>query len=354
MLRNRRGAFGPAWEHLAMAHIAEGDSIEAAEAVANLRATGASRDPITVQIRALVEAAFACRFSTVDQCRGVIRSQLHDAEAAGGTTLDAGARYLPYYDAQVGAIELARQLAGDPQFARSAMLAQVFADIGLGRVDSARAILKWIEDRFGDSGLSLFSDELDAVLVAFDPDSARLADWPALEASLADRAALSTTPHDERVRAAWMLTIVSYRLGKSTGIAVARPVLEHEPASGALHRLAAAVQAAAAGDLTGALRTSEPLTELEAQANDPDPYFRTVLHLLRAEWYEREHSEAGQRRELFWYQNSDLYSYPVGGPQLAEVDWAAVDDGAAGCDALDDGVTDGRGAAGGALAWPAA
>src|SRR5438034_8290776 len=62
VLSERRGDFGPAWEHLAMAWIADGDSGEAEQALARLRATGPSRDAITAQIRALVEVAFACRF----------------------------------------------------------------------------------------------------------------------------------------------------------------------------------------------------------------------------------------------------------------------------------------------------
>lgn len=322
VIRNGRVDFGPAWEHLAWAAITEGDSTQAASALDRLRATGPVRDPIAVQIRALTEAAFACRFFDAHQCRRVILGQLQGVGAAGGTTIDAGARWLPYFDAQVGAIELGQLLVGQPELARSALIAQAFGALGLGRIDSARAVIRRTADQFGESGLNLFADELDAVLAAFDTDSARLAAWPGLAASLAERAALSTTPTDERVRAAWMLEIAAYQLGRPEGAAVAHRVLDGEPHSNTLDRLATAIQAARRNDVNAALSLSEPLTELEADGAEPDPFFRTVLHLLRAEWYQRAAVTEGVRRELIWYQNSDVYRYPVDDPQLAEVDWA--------------------------------
>jgi hypothetical protein len=322
VVRNGRIDFGPAWEHLAWAAIAESDSAQAESAIDSLRAIGPVRDPSTVQIRALIEAAFACRFFDADRCRRVLIGQLKGAEAAGVATIDAGARWLPYFDAQAGAIELGRILAGRPQLARSALIAQAFGTFGLGHVDSARALLRRTAERFGDSSLDLFVDELDAVLAAFDPDSARLAGYPAVAASLAERAALPTTPTDERIRAAWMLDVASYQLGRPEDATVARQVLGGEPRSTTLDRLATAIQAARHHDMNTALSLSEPLTELEADGSEPDPFFRTVLHLFRAEWYQRMAETEGARRELVWYQNSDVFRYPVDRPQLAEVDWA--------------------------------
>lgn len=322
VLRERRGDFAPAWEHLAMVSIADGDSVAADEAMVQLRATGPSRAAVTVQIRALVEVAFACRFSGSGQCRSVIQAEMRGAEAAGGTTIDAGARWLPYFDGQAGAITLGRILQSRAQLTRSALLAQAFGALGLGRVDSARAALRRATDRFGEPGLALFDDELEAMLLVFDPDSARLAGWSRVQASLAERASLPTTPLDERHRAAWMLAIASYRLGASGEASRAPRPRDGQPLPWALERLVSAVEAASRGDPREALTLSQPLIEIEAQASDPDPFFRTVLHLLRADWYERAGSREGERRELVWYQNSDVYRYPVNRPQLAEVDWA--------------------------------
>jgi len=320
VLRERRD-FAPAWEHLAMASIADGDSVAADDAMVQLRATGPSRDAVTAQIRALVEVAFACRFRGSERCRAVIVAQMREAEAAGGTTIDAGARWLPYFDGQAGAIELGRMLQRRAPLARSALLAQAFGALGLGRVDSARAALRRATARFGEPSIALFADELDAALVAFDPDSAGLAGWSRVQASLADRASLPTTPPHERQRAAWMLSIASHRLG-APGEAARAQRLSGTPLPWALERLRSAADVASRGDPRQALSLTQPLIEIEAQASDPDPFFRTVLHLLRAEWYQRLGSREGARRELLWYQNSDVYRYPVDRPQLAEVDWA--------------------------------
>ena len=63
------------------------------------------------------------------------------------------------------------------------------------------------------------------------------------------------------------------------------------------------------------------LTGIPAQLTD-DPFFRTVLHFRRADWYERTGRPLSASSELRWHENSDLYGYPTADPQPAEVDWA--------------------------------
>jgi hypothetical protein len=51
--------------------------------------------------------------------------------------------------------------------------------------------------------------------------------------------------------------------------------------------------------------------------------FRTVLHMLRAEWSEAAgQSRAATAQELLWYQNNDASGLPTGDPQVGDVDWA--------------------------------
>jgi len=78
---------------------------------------------------------------------------------------------------------------------------------------------------------------------------------------------------------------------------------------------------AARGAYGSALATTDGLVGLAAPETD-DPFFRTVLHLSRAGWYERVGQLGNAQAELMWHENSDLFGYPTGDPQPAEVDWA--------------------------------
>ena len=63
------------------------------------------------------------------------------------------------------------------------------------------------------------------------------------------------------------------------------------------------------------------MIDLPLKSTD-NPFFRTVLHLLRARWYERTGQTTRAESELMWVENSDVIGYPKGDPQPAEVDWA--------------------------------
>jgi hypothetical protein len=70
---------------------------------------------------------------------------------------------------------------------------------------------------------------------------------------------------------------------------------------------------------------TDSLTPLQADSlGDPesfDPFFRTVLHLLRADWYERRQDRDAEVRELQWQENNDVIGRPDGPPQVGDVDW---------------------------------
>ena len=82
-----------------------------------------------------------------------------------------------------------------------------------------------------------------------------------------------------------------------------------------------AVSLARRGARARALEVTEALTDLPVRDID-DPFFRAVLHALRAQWYERAGQPARASRELLWAENTDVMGYPTGSSQAAEVDWA--------------------------------
>jgi hypothetical protein len=75
------------------------------------------------------------------------------------------------------------------------------------------------------------------------------------------------------------------------------------------------------GNLGLALRSSERLRLVRAE-HVVDPFYRTVLHLLRAQWLVEGGQWQSADRELLWYQNSDQATLPHFEPQAMEVDWA--------------------------------
>jgi hypothetical protein len=89
----------------------------------------------------------------------------------------------------------------------------------------------------------------------------------------------------------------------------------------AIGALLAANALAGRGAYDSALATTDSLTGIPARRTD-DPFFRAILHLLRADWYARSGPPLRARGDLLWHENSDVYGYPTGDPQPAEVDWA--------------------------------
>jgi hypothetical protein len=82
--------------------------------------------------------------------------------------------------------------------------------------------------------------------------------------------------------------------------------------------------AAARGQPDAALRRSVPLLALDSAGQTGDPYFRALLHLLRAQWHADIGDTAAAVRDLRWHENNDLRTvgYPAAGPEPAEIDWA--------------------------------
>jgi hypothetical protein len=179
-----------------------------------------------------------------------------------------------------------------------------------------------IDARFADPTLTTFGREIEATLLLFDVDSQQAAQrWPETERALFDRATRLATPARARRGAAWLLTLGAGRFGRAGNAQRYADLLRDEPPPRPLGTLLEAQALATTGRVSQALAKTEPLREYLA-AQVPDPLFRSVLHLLRADWYERERQPANAASELLWYENSDLVGLPTGDPQAAEGDWA--------------------------------
>lgn len=127
-------------------------------------------------------------------------------------------------------------------------------------------------------------------------------------------------------RARWTLALDAMRRG-DTAVADEWIAALHEPAAaggdaGLLERLALAIRRGG-GDPAGALAASEALLAWDSPAPGHDVFYRSLLHLSRARWFEEIGRTDDAAREILWYQNSDTYRLPVMEAQKMEVDAVA-------------------------------
>ncbi len=232
------------------------------------------------------------------------------------------------FDAPWGAIEFGRRFAAlrdQPELARSGLIAQVSAYVALGLADSARAAAR--ELRGGGPELNVFAPELDGALLLVDAHCAEGdARWAELSRALAEHARSRASTDATRRRAAWMLLLLAPHCGAHADSAPYVRMVTGESGRRPLDGVLAADALARAGHVDLALAATDPLTTLQADSlGDPvdaDPFFRSVLHLLRAGWHERRHDVAGAVAELDWYENNDVWDRPGGPPQVGDMDWA--------------------------------
>jgi hypothetical protein len=302
-----RPEYAPTWEHLLWARIAEGDSVGSTEAMTALMETGAATDPVSAELRALLQLGFMWRFAAPDVAAAATQEVLNDPAVAASQSLGAGPRLLPTFDAPSGAVMMGEILASSsrPDLARSGALAKLLGEIALGRPTAARGTARRYIDLDRDPGAELFVAELFAMLARFDDPSAAVT----VGRGLAELAAPGVGTDRTRRRATWLLRLTTP--GSS------RDVLLGEPFDHILR----------ADSLARAGRFSEALAVTDSLAADPyvgtfDPFLRSAIHLLRAEWYEATGNLVAARGELRWHENTDLLGHPTGAPQAAEVDWA--------------------------------
>ena len=320
--------FAPAWEHLAWIATAEGDAPAARQALDSLKQLGGGSDPFSASVRALLEVGYHWRFDPPAAAERYADALLHSPAVTGFAGLAAGARYQLTFDAPAGAVWLGGRFEhfGRPDLVVPGLLAQVYGYQALGRPDSARAAAVRLRGLTSEPDVELFLAQLPVALALADstaPAAVRRG-WPMVERELELLAGTGNHDAFARRRAAWLLALLARRAGDSLGARRFRAVLDAEAGPRPFATLVDADADAALGRPARALARTEPLIALDSAWQAGDPFFRAMLHLLRAQWHADQGSTALAIRDLRWYENNDLRTtgLPAAAPEAAELDWA--------------------------------
>lgn len=310
---------------LALASIAEGDTGLAGASIQRVSTVGPALGLAGAQ-RALAALAFAFRFtpdgpSTWEQVRV-------DPGIRAIPELPAGPRLLVGLGTPAGAVALGRafeQGERERPLQRSGLIAQMFGNVALGRLEDARAAGARLAAHSPGVAQSAFALTLEAAAVLLDPDAAG-AEVRRVIGDL-DRLAASAQPPPLRREAAWLLTLGALRLGQSHAAARHAAILTSEAPPARRRSFAAALQLAHSGLVDSALAVTAPLAEQLAlwdtwERTDRSPVLRAAVRLHRGRWLAQLGSPEAARQEYRWHQHFHLPEYPVDPPLAAEGDWA--------------------------------
>jgi hypothetical protein len=318
-----RPEFGPGWEQLAWALIADGEEDKARAALARLQSLPEPEDAYSRAYGKLIGIGYDYRFEGEDAGGGSAAAALGDAEIRSIPEVRSAARLMPSFDAPAGAVHFGEGLV-QLGLVVPGRMAQMFGHFQMGRVGDARGAARAVRRASDIEGFALFSSQLDAFLLMFDSAGAdRSRD--SVVSELRQHAAPGPGPPMQRQRALWTLALLDRRMGAG-GVADS---LAAEVASGPgpqpMAVLLEADRLAHAGDADSAWRVAEDLRRWEGARHVPNtvgPFFRSVLHLLRAEWHEELGNLRAARNELRWHEGWDQTALPIGAPHVEEVDWA--------------------------------
>lgn len=321
-----RPDFAPGWEHLAWLRIAEGDSAGASNALDSLELTGNGVDPTSVGLRFLLKAAYAYRFLGSGTGDAIVTGALQRPDVAAFASLAMAPRLMLTFDAPEASIGMGRIFARRAAVAevRAGLLAQVFGHLVSGRPDSAMRYARVLQSRVPGTESDLFTAQLAGTLALVELDSSPAQNQRAVEArQLLRQFTLSGAEGDDaRRRAAWLVILLAERTGAGDHVALSRLVLGQggSPATRYYLTLIQADQLARRGLLDRALA----LTDWKGDdlVRLPDPFFSTVTHFLRAEWFARQGNTRGAISTLLWHEANDFGTYPLGDPLPPEVDLA--------------------------------
>jgi hypothetical protein len=319
--------FAPAWEHLAWIATAEGDSALAHQSLDSLgRISG--QDPFEAEIRVLLDVCYRWRFSRPDDVERYTKALLADPGILQIPDLGAGARYMMSCDAPRGSIWIgeAFQHLGRADLEAAGLSAEVYGYLALGHPDSAFAAVARLRSRATGPDAALWFAELPgALLLADSADPATVArSWPevsrALERFTDPGAGSPALAH----RAAWLLALLARRAGDTAAARRFARRLDAEPGPRPFATLVDLDAEAARGRPATALARSVPLLALDSAGQSGDPFFRAILHLMRAQWHADVGDSAAAVRDLRWHENNDLrtVTFPAAGPESAEIDWS--------------------------------
>ena len=189
-----RHDFGPAWEHLAWARIAEHDSAGAAEALAALDARGSNQDRYSAGLRLLLKVAFAWRFFPEPVAADITRRAPADPAAMAFPDLGAGPRLLGSFDVPAGQVALGEILAqsNSRDLRSSGLIAAALGSVALGRPARAREFTRVLTSIAPDRETARFAAELDAA-IAFTETGARPGVWAHITPALSDSVAVEAS-----------------------------------------------------------------------------------------------------------------------------------------------------------------
>ena len=319
--------FAPAWEHLVWIAIGEGDEALARQAQDSLRRVS-GQDPFEAEIGTLLDVCYRWRFDRPEEAAAYTKALLADPRTRQLPDLGAGARYMMSCDVPRASVWLgeAFQHVGRADLEAPGLSAEVYGYLALGRPDSALAAAARLGSRLTEPAAALSVAELPAALLLADSaDAVTLARFrregsQALE-RFADPAA-GNAPVARR--ATWLLALLARRVGDTAEARRLARRLDGEAAPRPFATLVELDAEASAGRFAAALRGSVPLLALDSAGQSGDPYFRSLLHLMRAQWHAALGDTAAAVRDLRWHENNDLrtVTYPAAGPESAEIDWA--------------------------------
>jgi serine/threonine-protein kinase len=319
--------FAPAWEHLAWIAIGEGDSATAHAALDSLARLSSGGDRYSASVRALLEVGYRWRFAPEREAAAFTDQLLGSPDVASYAALGAGARYQLTFDAPRGAVYIGERFEklGRPDLETPGLLAEIYGYITLGRLDSARAAASRLVAHSAEPGVELFLAELPGALLLADSVAAPgiRRQW-ALATRDLDTYTRAGHGGDDALRAAWLLALLARRAGDDTAARRYRGMLGGESRPRPFATLLDADAEAAAGRPAAALERSEPLLALDSAWRAGDPFFRAMLHLMRAQWHAAAGATTQAVRDLRWHENNDLraVAFPAAAPEAAEVDWA--------------------------------
>ena len=314
-----RPSFAVTWWDLAWLHIAEGNLSGARQA---LNAVPPPRDQFSLARVGLLELAFAYRFGPAKQADEGVRTALENVDIRNYPGTLAGPRLMPSFDAPDGAVSMGAIYLSMPRrdLQRSGLVAQVLGHFAQGQAATARSRAHILQRDYPEAAnIPLFMAKLEAVNRIFDRDES-VTDLEGVIQQLERYADEDVGAPADRRGARWILQLLEQR----EAVPQRREWRYSDSAIGdsALDIVIAASRLAREGRPQEAIDLGNTVRDQEIAHLVPDPFFRTVLHLLMAEWYDSTGNLQKAVEELRWHEAVDQAELPTEEPLVQEIDWA--------------------------------
>ncbi|MCZ6915683.1 MAG: serine/threonine-protein kinase [Gemmatimonadetes bacterium] len=311
-----RPDFAPVWWDRAQLAIAEGEEVMALDALQSIPEPG---DLFSNFISTHLWQAYAYRFHDGRGVKEQLEVLFSDPTILTNPLIRVGPRRMPLFGTPEGAVKLGELYADQSVAAvrRSGLIAQVFGFFALGQMDSARDRADRLQEEFSSNGFAAFMARLEAVNWIFDPSG----DTAPLESVIRDleRFASPSSAQPSSAGVRWILQIMEQQAEAPNR---RWPYSDVKTGVPAFETIVEAARLARADRVRDAIALGNTLRGMEIAALVPDPFFRTVLHLLMARWYEDIGDRQSAIEKLRWHEAVDEANSPIDEPLVQEVDWA--------------------------------